>query len=214
MIRQMWRLGAASLALFVMTGCAGRVPNQAGLAASPGSTTPATTTPSYSTPGYSTPSYTTPSYSDPYSSSPGYGSSYGNTYGNSYGSTTGYGTGTGMAPSQPLVATIDQVKNGSFLGMGKFVVTVKISNPASVQQAGTLKVSILSSGKSIKDFNETVTVPAGQTVTRTYEDTRWKADNATVSVIPNAPTTDPYAAYGSGSSSYGSMGSTGPYGMY
>jgi hypothetical protein len=207
MLRQMWRLGVASMALFVMTGCAGRVPNQAGLAASPAATTPTTTTPAYSTPGYS----------DPYSTSPGYGSTpYGNTYGNSpYGSTTpGYGSTTGVATNQQLVAQIDKVKNGSFLGIGKFQVTVKVSNPATVPLSGTLKVTILSSGKSIKDFNETVSVPAGQTVTRTYEDTRWKADNATVSVIP-AATADPYAAYGTGSqTNYNSMGATGPYGMY
>jgi len=120
MMRQMWRLGAASVALIVMTGCAGRVPNQAGLAASPASTTPSTTTPSYSSPGYST-----PSYSDPYSSSPGYGSS-------PYGSTTpGYGTTTGVSTNQQLVASVDKVKNGSFMGIGKFSVTVKVSNPAS-----------------------------------------------------------------------------------
>jgi hypothetical protein len=210
MMRQMWRVGLASVALMVMTGCAGRVPNQAGLAASP-----AAVTPSYTTPGYSnTPSYgdtygSTPNYSSPYGSDP-YGSSYGNSYGNT---TPGYGSTTGMT-NQQLVATVDSVKNGVFLGIGKFKVTVKVTNPANVPLSGTLKVSIMSSGKSIKDFNELVNVPAGQTITRSYEDPRAKADNATVSVIPAAGA-DPYAAYGTGAQSgYNSMGATGPYGMY
>jgi hypothetical protein len=206
MMRQMLRMGALSAALIVLAGCAGRVPNQAGLAASP-ATAPGTTTPSYSSPSYSS-----PGFSDPYSSTPSYGSTspYGSTPG--FGSTPGYGTTTGMGTAQQLVAQIDRVKNGSVLGIGKFTVTVKVSNPASVPLSGTLKVTILSSGKSIKDFNELVQVPAGQTVTRTYEDTRWKADNATVSVIPAAVAADPYAAYGTGAQT--SMGSTGPYGMY
>ena len=203
MMRRLWQTGAMVFALSLLAGCGGRVPASASLAA----TTPTTTT----TPSYSTPSsYTDPSYGSGYNSTPGYSSTPG------YGSTGGYGSTTGVStPSQPLQAAIDKVKNGSFLGAGKFTVTVKVMNPsATMPQTGMLKVSILSSGKSIKDFNESVSVPAGQTITRTYEDTRWKADNASVSMAPSTSSADPYASYNTpaATAGYGSVGATGPYG--
>ena len=213
-MRRVWQMGAASAALMVLASCAGRVPNQAALATSATSST----TPTYTTPSYTTPTSTMPGYSDPYSTGAGYGTSTGYDPNNPYGSTT-----TAM-PSQPLMAQVTAKKNGVFLGLGKFTCTVTITNPAQVPQSGNLKVSILDSGKSVKDFNETVSVPAGQTVTRNYEDPHWMANDCSCSITPAV---DPNAAaYGStayGTSTYGTstyppsttgMGATGPYGMY
>ena len=120
----------------------------------------------------------------------------------------------GSSVNAPLTARIDSKKNGVLLGIGTFSVQVSVVNPASVPQTGQLRVSILDNGSSIRDFTETVQVPAGQTVSRSYSDPRWRADDATVSItpapasqaIPNTagPTTyDPNASTGyPGSATY------------
>jgi hypothetical protein len=147
---------------------------------------------------------TSPTY-DPYPTSPY--PAYGN---------TPYDPNSGNVPTVPLMAKIDSQKNGVFLGMGTFIVNVSVSNPATTEQTGLLRVSILDSGDSIRDFTETVRVPAGQTITRTYSDKRWKADSAKVSISPT-PNSDPYnggtqGGYNNPSSGYGSTG--GGYGGY
>ncbi|MBC7542565.1 MAG: hypothetical protein H7338_07535 [Candidatus Sericytochromatia bacterium] len=165
-------------------------------------------------PGYSPGYATTPGYSDP-NAYPGYSDP------NAYPSGNQYDPNSGGSMHVPLVAKIDSKKNGTVLGLGSFTVTVSVSNPASTEQTGRLRVSILDKGESLRDFTEQITVPAGQTITRTYTDKRWAADNASVSVSP-LPTNAPYATparsasqgygstdqYGNGSTG-GNYGSTG-----
>src|SRR5690606_2143560 len=106
-----------------------------------------------------------------YGGGTGYGS---DPYGGGYGTMPGYGTTPGYGQTQqPLIAKVDEQKNGTIFGIGTFRATVTVMNPSSAPQSGTLKVSILDNGRSIKDFTERISVPAGQSITRTYEDTRW-----------------------------------------
>jgi hypothetical protein len=169
--------------------------------------------------------YVDPGYNNGY---PGTGNGYpgyGDPNAGNYPPGGGYYDPNNGSITAPMIAKIDHQKNGSVLGIGTFVVSVSVSNPSGQPQQGRLKVSILDNGDSIRDFTEVVTVPAGQTITRTYSDKRWTADNATASIQTMGPN-DPYAtnpgqnmsggyndpnAYNSGS--YGSgYPSTGGYG--
>lgn len=178
--RQLQRVGALSAALLLLAGCGGRVmPNQTLLSNT--TTQTSNTASAYTAPVAQTNPYGAATTS-PYATNNPY--TTGNGAADPYGS-TGYGTAP-AANLSPLTATIENKKNGKILGLGKYQVTVKISNPASVPQSGTLQVTILSSGKSIKEFTEQVTLQPGQSETRTYEDSRWKADDATVTLAPVA----------------------------
>lgn len=170
MERQIRRVGALSVALLLLAGCGGRVmPNQTVL--------PNTTAQTVGSASAYTAPTTAPA--NPYGTAAGYGTP------DPYGSSTGYGAAP-AANLSPLEATIEKKKNGKILGIGKYQVTIKIANPASVPQSATLKVTILASGKSIKEFTEQVTLQPGQSELRTYEDPRTKADDATVTLVPVA----------------------------
>jgi hypothetical protein len=161
-----------------------------------------------------TPGTTSPGYTNTY---PGYNNGYPG-YNNGMPGYNNGMPGYGQDPNNydpnngtitaPMIAKIENQKNGSVLGIGTFTVNVSVSNPAGQPQQGRLKVSILDNGESIRDFTEVVTVPAGQTITRTYSDKRWIADNATASVQTLGPN-DPYAT--GMSQNYNSSGPTNYY---
>lgn len=140
---------------------------------------------------------------------------YGTTTGG-YGSTTGgYGTtGSTGAMGGELSANVTKTKNGSFLGMGKFVATVEVNNPSQTQLTGTLTVTFTNKGKPTANVQtQSVTVAPGETQTLTFTDKKWSTDGATVEVTTdNAAAAMPAtgAGYGSTTGSYGST--TGSYG--
>jgi hypothetical protein len=182
------RVTVALACAVVMAGCAGRSPTQpAALTSTPLS--PTATAPSYTTPT----STVSPTYGStaPLTGLPGQvGTSPSGSLG--YASNGAYsvqdqsGMAGTLSTQAPLTARISSKKNGVFLGMGTFKVTVAVTNAGTVAQSGTLKVSITDKGKVLKDFSERVTVQPGQTLNKDYEDKRWKADNATVSVTTDA----------------------------
>jgi hypothetical protein len=183
-----YRYTVALAALAIMTGCAGRAPTQP--ATLTNNLAPANTTPAYTAPATPT---TTPAYGNtaPLTGLPG---QVGMGASGSLGYTEpGYavqngGMDAGTMSGQPaLTARIDKKKNGVFLGLGKFKVSVIVTNPGTVAQSGLLKVSITDKGKVLKDFTERVTLQPGESQTKDYEDKRWKADNATVTVTTEAP---------------------------
>lgn len=190
------QLGVALLALAAMTGCARKtaVPT-----VYPSTTTPGyTTTPNYtSTPNYNNNPYNTP---NPYNTSP-YGNNY---YNNGSGYTPGFGSVPNMAMGR-LTATVQKIQNGTFLGIGKFTVSVLISNPSQMALSGNLQVNFTDGGKSVKTVTDRVQVGPGQSVTRTYEDPSWKIDSATVNITTD--NTDPMM---SGMMNNG-FGQTNPY---
>lgn len=213
MERRVRILGAATTAVMLLAGCGGGL-HPGGVAANPGYDP---YNPGYGTsPGYGT----TPGYGngyDPYN--PGYGSNPGyDPYNPGYGNNPGFGNtpnnpGYGNNP-QPLIAKVDNVKNGSVMGMGRFQATVTVMNPSQSVQSGTLKVSILDNGRSIKDFTERVSIRPGESITKTYEDSRWKADNCSASIIPDNLNGDPYGngnGYGN-NPGYGNTYGNDPYG--
>lgn len=195
------RITVALAMMAIMTGCAGRSPTQPStLTSTP--LTPAATSPAYgSTPSYTTPTATTPATSPTYGSTSPLGGLPGQVTPSgslAYGATPSYsvqdqsGMAGTLSTQPPLTARIASKKNGVFLGMGTFKVTIAVTNSGTVAQTGTLTVSITDRGKSIKDFTEQVTVQPGQTLNKDYEDKRWKADNATCSVTTAAADTSLY----------------------
>jgi hypothetical protein len=143
------------------------------------------------TPGAASPGYSNgyPSSYNPYPGTNNGYPGYNNTPGYGNGAYDPYNNGTITAP---LIAKVDNQKNGSVMGIGTFSVNVSVSNPSGQPQQGRLKVSILDNGESIRDYTEVVTVPAGQTITRSYSDKRWAADSAVASIQTLGPN-DPYA---------------------
>lgn len=165
--------------------------------------------------------YSDPSYGAGTGTTGGYGTTtggYGSTTG-SYGSTTGgYGsTGTtGAAMGGELIATVTKQKNGSFLGMGKFVATVEVNNPSQAQLSGTLTVTFTNKGKPTANVQtQSITVAPGETRTLTFEDKKWSTDGVTAEITTDnaaaaMPATGSTGSYGSTTGSYGST--TGSYG--
>jgi hypothetical protein len=192
-----YRITVALACVAVMTGCAGRAPTQpTSLATSP---LPQTTVPQSYAPA---PTTTTPTTSPAYGGTTPLGGlpgAVGTSAPGSLGySTPGYGVqsdplmGAGTLSAQPaLTARITSKKNGVVFGIGKFKVSVSVSNTGTMAQSGTLKVAITDKGKTLQEFSEHVTIQPGQTLNRDFEDKRWKADDATVSVTTDA---DPMAS--------------------
>jgi hypothetical protein len=165
-------LGTLTLATLGLTGC--------------GSSPTMVDDPYANDPGYSDPAYTDPGYTDP-----GYGG------GTTPGYTDPYAGGTTPGASLPgadlgseLSASIIKIKNGTFLGIGKCVATVEVMNPSQRTLSGTLSVTFTNKGKPVKSGAQTkqVTIPAGQSLTFTFEDKKWSTDNATAEITTDGST--------------------------
>jgi hypothetical protein len=183
----------------VLTGCAGRSPTQpVGFAPAPTTTAPGLTAPRTIAPAAPS-AYGSTSPMGGLPGQVGMASAPGSL---GYANTPAYGTqGTadptaGTMSAQPgLTARVDKKKNGVVFGIGTFKVTVVVTNPGTVPQSGTLKVSITDKGKVLKDFSERVTVQPGQNLSKDFEDKRWKADDATVTVTTDAADPGIYGGY-------------------
>jgi hypothetical protein len=97
-----------------------------------------------------------------------------------------------------LQATVKNIKNGSFLGAGKIVVSVEVRNPANAPLTGEVKVVFTNSGQPTqKTQSKSVTLQPMGSETLTFEDPDWGLDGATVEVKTANAGYDPHApAYG------------------
>jgi hypothetical protein len=160
------------------------------------------------------PSLSDPSLGNQYGAgtdpSAGYGSTP--TTGSTYGNQTSFGGGstfgTGAATGGELSATVIKTKNGSFMGLGKFVATVEVNNPSQQSMSGTLTVTFTNKSKPTAHVEtKKITVAPGETQTLTFEDKKWSTDGATAEI-----TTDPSAAAPAAQTGSAYGGATGSYG--
>lgn len=99
-------------------------------------------------------------------------------------------------PSAQLQAVIEEVKNGSFFGMGTLMVKVKVSNPTPYALSGEVTVSFTNGGKPTTHVaSDRVSLSPNEYVYKYFENGKWVLDGATVTVKTDAPlanTSNPY----------------------
>lgn len=91
-------------------------------------------------------------------------------------------------PTAQLQATVDHIKNGSFLGMGTLVVKVKVTNPTQFALTGEVTVAFTKGGKPTSEAaSERVSLLPNETIYKYFENSKWSLDGATVTVKTDAP---------------------------
>lgn len=184
------------LGALLLTGC-GRNNLPAGYYGGNYPSTPIYSTPTYNQPNYGSMPYGSGSYSSyPYGSIP---------YDNNGYSSYPYNPTIPQRPTvPPLVASIEGIQNGEFLGIGRFVVQVRILNPTPMPVSGMLRIDFMAGSKVYRTTRDRVMLGPGQSTDKTYEDPSWRVNNAHVAIESDTPftpmsgamPTDPSLNYG------------------
>lgn len=83
---------------------------------------------------------------------------------------------------QGLAARVEYTRNGVMLGMGRFVVQVRVYNPMPSPQGGLLTVEFWASDSLVRTLREPVFLHPGEIQFRTYEEPAWRVNLARASV--------------------------------